>query len=149
MVVRLCTAALALLNLAWGAWARLSPRSFFDSFPGFGQRWLAAYPPYNVHLVTDLGATLLTLGLLLLVGAMSAERRVRARALAGFLIFSTIHLTFHATNPGTLSTTDVVVSTSSLVAGALVSILLLIADRWADARRVAPATLSEAAGKPE
>ena len=48
---------LGALHLSWGVPATLAPRWFFDSFPGLGHAWTAAYPPYNGHLVTDLGAT--------------------------------------------------------------------------------------------
>ena len=78
---RLGMARFAALNLWWGVWARLWPRHFFDTFPGFGQRWTAAYPPYNEHLVVDLGSTFLTLGFLLAAGAaVDDRRRASARA---------------------------------------------------------------------
>jgi len=33
-----------------GGWILLSPRSFYDDVP-----WVAMLPPYNQHLMTDLG----------------------------------------------------------------------------------------------
>ena len=65
MLVRVGLGLLALINGWWGGWARFAPRHFFDTFPGFGHHWTAAYPPYNEHLVTDLGSTFLTLAVLL------------------------------------------------------------------------------------
>ena len=38
-----------------GLWATLSPRSFYDEFPGGGRAWVAADGPYNEHLVRDFG----------------------------------------------------------------------------------------------
>ena len=61
---RLGFAALGLLNLAWGGWAVAAPAHFLATFPGFGLHWTAAYPPFNQHLVVDLGATMLTLAVL-------------------------------------------------------------------------------------
>src|SRR5262245_52374278 len=76
-VVRVGLAALAVVNAWWGAWAYVAPRNFFDSFPGFGHHWTAAYPPYNEHLITDLGATFLTLAALLATAAVLSDRRIR------------------------------------------------------------------------
>jgi len=38
-----------------GFWALLAPRSFYDDFPGGGRSWVSALPPYNEHLVRDVG----------------------------------------------------------------------------------------------
>src|SRR3954466_11161944 len=99
-LVRLGLLAMAALNLSWGAWARFAPRDFFDTFPGFGHHWTAAYPPYNEHLVTDLGSTFLTLAFLLAVGAVLDRRVVRTVVLSGVLLFSGLHLEFHALHQG-------------------------------------------------
>src|SRR5215470_17529658 len=94
-IVRAAMAALAAINAWWGAWARFAPRSFFDTFPGFGHHWTAAYPPYNEHLVTDLGSTFLTLAALLVAGAALNDRRLRTVVLGGVLLFNGLHLAFH------------------------------------------------------
>ena len=73
----------------------LAPRWFFDTFPGFGLGWTAAYPPYNAHLMTDVGAAFTTIGVLLLIAAWLDDRRVTAVVLVGLLIFLTLHLVFH------------------------------------------------------
>ena len=97
---------LAVLNLWWGVWARLWPSHFFDTFPGFGHRWTAAYPPYNEHLVTDLGSTFLTLGFLLSVAALTTRLPVRRLAFAAVLLFNLLHLGFHAGHQGTMGGFD-------------------------------------------
>jgi uncharacterized protein YjeT (DUF2065 family) len=43
-----------------GLWAMVGPRSFFDA--------VATFPPYNVHLLRDIGAFLVGLGIALLAG---------------------------------------------------------------------------------
>ena len=96
LVVRVGMGLLAVVNAWWGGWARFAPRQFFDTFPGFGQHhWTAAYPPYNEHLVTDLGSTFLTLAFLLAVGALLDHPTVRWVVLAGVLVFNGLHLEFH------------------------------------------------------
>lgn len=128
------TAGLAVLgaaNLGWGAWASVAPRHFFVTFPGFGQRWTSAYPPYNQHLVTDLGATFLALGLLLALAATLRDRRVTTVVLLGVLTFNALHLAFHASDPGLLSGGALAASLVSLVVGVLAPGVLLVLARRA------------------
>lgn len=117
------------LHVSWGAPAVLAPRWFFDTFPGFGRAWTAAYPPYNEHLVTDLGATFLTLGVLLLLAAWLADRKVTAVVLGGVLVFSTLHLVFHLRDHGEMSGGDLVASLATLALGVFAPIALLVLDR--------------------
>jgi hypothetical protein len=129
MLVRIGMALLAVVNAWWGVWARFAPRHFFDTFPGFGHRWTAAYPPYNEHLVTDLGSTFLTLGFLLGVGAALNQRTVRWVVLAGVLLFNVLHLGFHALQRGTMGGSDFGASLATLVIGVMVPVVLLVLDR--------------------
>lgn len=122
-------ALLAALNLWWGGWALLRPQHFFDTFPGFGFHWTSAYPPFNLHLVTDLGATFVTLGFLLAAGATLRQRSVRLVALGGVLVFNTLHLAFHSWHRGSMTSVDYGLSTASLIAGVLAPAVLLALDR--------------------
>jgi hypothetical protein len=129
VVVRGALGVLAAANLWWGLWAITAPRGFFDKFPGWGHRWTAAYPPYNEHLVNDLGATFLTLGVLLAVATALNDRRVTTVVLVGVLLFNSLHLAFHATRHGMLTGFDLGASLTILAAGVAVPIALPIAVR--------------------
>jgi hypothetical protein len=133
-LIRAGYAALAALNLWWGAWAFFAPRGFYDTFPGFGHRWVAAYPPYNEHLVTDLGATFLTLGFLLALAATVTDRRLRGVVLAGVLVFNGLHLAYHATHSGAMGSFDYGASLATLVAGVLGPVVLGAVE-WSGGRR--------------
>jgi hypothetical protein len=126
----LIVAILGLLHLSWGVGAIAAPRWFFDTFPGFGQHWTAAYPPYNEHLMTDVGAAFLTLGVILLIAAGMRDRKVTSVVLIGLLVFSTAHLVFHARHPGNLTGPDLTASLASLILGVVVPALLLVVG-WA------------------
>lgn len=139
-MVRLGLAGLAAANLWWGAWAALFPQHFFETFPGFGRRWTAAYPPYNEHLVTDLGATFLTLGLLLAVAAVMDDRRLRRAVISGVVVFNTLHLVFHARQHGTLAGSDLGESLATLALGVVAPVLLFVLDRPPKGTRAAAAT---------
>jgi hypothetical protein len=126
VLVRAGLILLGLLHLSWGVPAVLAPRWFFDTFPGFGLAWTAAYPPYNAHLMTDVGAAFTTIGVLLLVAAWLDDRRVTVVVLVGVLIFSTLHLVFHLRDHGLLHGFDLGASLTSLAAGVLAPVALLL-----------------------
>jgi len=133
---RLATAGLAVLgviNLLQGGWAWFAPRHFYDTFPGFGQRWTATYPPYNAHLITDLGATFIAFGVLLTLAALLRDRRVTVVVLVGVLVFSVLHLVFHMLHrdvEGGLPPASLV----ALVLGVLAPGVLLVLARRAGRR---------------
>lgn len=127
--VRFLTAALGVAYGWWGIWAVAFPQHFFSTFPGFGRRWTAAYPPYNQHLVADLGATFLTLAFLLGVGAATRNRGVRTLALLAAALFGALHLAFHVADHGNLGTQDLVASLAALTLGVIVPLVLVLVDR--------------------
>ena len=71
--------------LGAGLWAMISPQSFFDV--------IATYPPYNRHLLHDIGAFLIGLGVATLVGIRSRDALVTG--LAGVTAASVGHAVSH------------------------------------------------------
>jgi hypothetical protein len=128
MVVRVVMALFGVLYGSWGVWAIGFPRHFFDTFPGLGYHWTAAYPPYNHHLVTDLGATFLTLAFVLIAGAVVRHRSARVLALAAAGFFGALHLGFHSLHAGEMGSRDYTLSLISLVGGVAVPAGLLVWD---------------------
>jgi hypothetical protein len=82
IIVQGTTAVLALLLAGLGLWAMIAPHSFFDN--------AATYPPYNEHLVHDVGALLIGLGGCLVAGLLVLD------ALLAVLIGNTIGAAAHA-----------------------------------------------------
>jgi uncharacterized membrane protein len=118
-------AILGVLHFVWGVAAIAAPRWFFDNFPGFGRSWAAAYPPYNEHLMTDVGAAFLSLGVILIIAAWLKDRKVTNVVLIGLLVFSTAHLVFHAGHAGNLTGVDLAASLVALALGVVVPAILL------------------------
>jgi hypothetical protein len=114
--MRALLAALAASAAYPGAWATLAPRSFFDTFPGAGHHWTGGLPPYNAHLVTDVGAFYLAFALMLAWAAWRPARELVIPVCLAFALFSALHLGFHAAHLDGLSTFDAVAQTVSLAA---------------------------------
>lgn len=102
---------IGLLYLAAGAaligpWALFAPRSWFDEFPGFVGPWAAAQPPYNEHLVRDVGAFYTAFAFLFLWAALRPARALAAPVCWAWVIVQMPHLVFHAAHDEGLSRGD-------------------------------------------
>lgn len=127
--VRIALVALGLPNVATGVWAILAPQGWFDRFPGFDPRLVAAEPPYNAHLATDAGAGFVATGVVLLLAAWLADGRSAQLALVGFALFAVPHAAYHALNPapGLTGAQDVQNAlTLVFTAGAAVALLVVV-----------------------
>lgn len=97
--VRLALVALAVPSVLTGAWAVLTPQGWFEDFPGFDPRLVAAEPPFNEHLAADAGAGLLASGVVLLVAAYLADSRSVRLGLIANATFVLPHSLWHTFNP--------------------------------------------------
>ncbi|OLF10388.1 hypothetical protein [Actinophytocola xanthii] len=75
-----------------------APRWFYDDFPTAATPWVSLLPPYNEHLMRDVGALTLAYVSVLVVAAVTLERRLVRTALAANLVFTVPHFVFHATH---------------------------------------------------
>ena len=117
-------------NVFAGLWATIAPRSWFDSFPGWDPRLVAAEPPYNAHLATDAGAGLLASGVVLIAAAWLADTRSVRLGLLAFAAFAVPHAAYHATNPAPgLNTAQDAQNVALLVFIVLAALVLLVGAR--------------------
>ncbi len=118
-------ALLAVPQLVTGIWAIVAPHRWFDSFPGFDPRLVAAEPPYNAHLATDAGAGFLATGAALVFAAIVAHRSAVLTALVAYVAFALPHLAYHAANPAPgLSSSEDVVNVVLLASGLVFALAL-------------------------
>jgi hypothetical protein len=125
-------AALALLCVGQGvpgAWALFAPRSFHDAFPLPVFAWVTKFPPYNEHLVRDLGALSLGLTTVLLWAAVRPERSLVRAAAFGCLTFTVPHLVFHVAHLGRFETVDVIGQLISQVAPIILAGMVILLSR--------------------
>ena len=125
------------LNLAWlilpalqlGVWALLAPRSFYDSFPGFGWTWVSVDGPYNEHLVRDVGALNLALAVLLIAAFVRLSRDLVVVAAAASLVWGVPHLIYHIANRAGLDTVSYLASIGGLALSVIVAVLLIVSSK--------------------
>jgi hypothetical protein len=132
-VIRAALAALAVVGLATGVWATLSPRSFYDGFPGGGRVWVAADGPYNEHLVRDFGSLNLALAAVTIVALVTLSRAAVTAAALAWIAYGVPHLVYHARHLDVYGTSDQVLTILALVLAVGLPAAVLVADR----RRVA------------
>ncbi len=108
-----------------GIWAMVWPHSFFTSFPGFGQAWVAPLGPYNEHLVRDVGGLYVALMVLSAWAAVKGDRgTLRVLGLA-WLAFGLPHLVFHDAHRHGFSTVEWAASMTPLAFSVLGAAILV------------------------
>jgi hypothetical protein len=114
-VARAMLALLCAYCVALGGLAAFAPHTFYDDFPFFA-RWVELLPPYNEHLVTDVGGLYLGFALLFGWAAWALERTLVRAACSAFLLSAVIHLIFHAGHLEGFSTADAIAEIAALAA---------------------------------
>lgn len=108
--VRLARTALAVLAVSaafTGLPAALVPRTFFDDFP-FLSAWVDLLPPYNEHLVTDVGGLFTAFAVLFAWAALRPSRELVVPLCAAWSVSAVLHFVFHVRNLDGFSTADAV-----------------------------------------
>lgn len=103
-----------LIVIGIGGWAFLDPRSFFDN--------VATFPPFNEHLLHDIGAFEIGLGAVLVIAAF--ERDSLVAAFAGVGVGMAVHAVSHAID------TELGTSPGDPWIGAVVALALLGVAAW-------------------
>ncbi|MCW2982036.1 MAG: hypothetical protein JWO14_3763 [Solirubrobacterales bacterium] len=96
-IVRVALLAIVAYCLFIGLTAAVIPHVFYDDFP-FLEHWVERLPPYNEHLVFDVGGLYLGFAVVLGLAAWRPRRDLVIAACAGFLTMAVPHLAFHATH---------------------------------------------------
>lgn len=119
---------LSLSALMVGLWALFSPRSFYEDFPSPGREWVSTLGPYNGHLVVDVGAMYLALGVLLMAAAVSLGRELVRVSLVAWLVFAVPHSVYHAATLHHPLMVDKIGNVVSLGFVTLLPLVLLVLD---------------------
>ncbi|HEU4738540.1 MAG TPA: hypothetical protein VFS54_05590, partial [Solirubrobacterales bacterium] len=112
-LARLALILLLVSALSIGLVATAFPRTFYDDFP-FLSHWVDLLPPYNEHLVTDVGGLYLGFAILFGWAAWSLDAVLVRAVCIAWLLTATLHLVFHASHLDGFSTGDAVAEIASL-----------------------------------
>ncbi len=129
--VTVALVVLAAPNLAAGVWGLVAPEHWFDNFPGWAPRLVAAFPPFNEHLVSDAAGGLFAAGVAAAIALWWRRREVVIVAMVAFLAFALPHAVFHLAHPAdALSDNEDLTNTVTLwVAVAIAVAIMLVALR--------------------
>ena len=122
-------AVMAVTPALVGIWASVSPRGFYDDFPGGGHHWVSAVGPYDEHLVRDVGALYLGALVLLVLAWAWLERRLVQAALISYAVAALPHLIYHLTALDGFSTGDAVAEIGGLALNVVLPLGLLTITR--------------------
>jgi hypothetical protein len=122
-------AVLAFTPALVGIWATVTPRGFYDDFPGAGHTWVSALGPYDEHLVRDVGALYLGSLVLLVLAWVWLERRLVQAALLSYVVAALPHLIYHLTALEGFSTGDAVAEIAGLALNVVLPLWLLAETR--------------------
>src|SRR3954464_6678961 len=118
-------AVMAVTPALVGIWASVSPRGFYDDFPGGGHHWVSAVGPYDEHLVRDVGALYLGALVLLVLAWVWLERRLVQATLISYAVAALPHLIYHCTALDGFSTVDAVAEMVGLALNVVLPLGLL------------------------
>jgi len=121
-LIKTCLAILAFAALSVGLPAAFAPGTFFDDYPFFSS-WVGLLPPYNEHLVTDVGGLYLGFGFLFVWALIKPSRQLILPLCTGWFIAQALHLVFHVGHLEGFDTADAIGQTIGL---ALMTLIPLI-----------------------
>jgi hypothetical protein len=126
--LRVIFAYLTFQSLQIGIWALFAPQSFYDNFPG-PRSWVSVDGPYNEHLLRDVGALNIALGVVLLIAAIRLTWGLVLAASLATLAWGVPHLVYHVFNTDGLSSGDLAASLGGLAIFAALPIVALVLGR--------------------
>jgi hypothetical protein len=124
---RYAAAALTGTAALVGGWALAAPASFYRGFPVSGHPWVAGLGAYDEHLVRDVGALYLALGVVSGWAVLRPARETGRLAGIAWLVFSLPHLLFHAGHHGVLGAGDALGSVLALGGTVVLAAVLAVA----------------------
>jgi hypothetical protein len=123
--LRLALGFLALSAAFPGLQATLSPASFYDGFP-LGRAWVELLPPFNEHLIRDVGNYKLAFAILFAWAAWRPSRELVIPVAAAWSVAALLHAGYHVRNLEGFGAGDAAALTSVLVAALVLPALAVV-----------------------
>jgi hypothetical protein len=120
----------AAVSLAVGLYAFVWPHSFYDYVLGVDR-----LPPYNQHLLSDVGGFYLAFAVLFAWAAVDRGRALVLATCAAWIVVQALHLAYHVTHLERFSVATAVAQTVLLVAAPAVAVAAALLGARASGRR--------------
>jgi hypothetical protein len=123
--LRLTLACLALSVAVPGLWATLSPPAFYDGFP-FGRAWVQLLPPFNEHLIRDVGNYKLAFAVLFAWAAWRPATELVVPLCAAWSLAAFLHAGYHALHLDGFAAGDAIALITVLAAALALPVLAIV-----------------------
>jgi hypothetical protein len=123
-LLRVTLACLSLSAIAVGLQAVVAPHSFYTGWPG-GRGWVELLPPYNEHLVRDVGGFYVAFAILFAWAAVTLARALVVPLCVAWAVSAVAHGLFHALHTDGMSTGDAVAELAGLAAVLVLPLLAI------------------------
>ena len=128
-VLRVTLGCLAFSAALPGLQATISPLGFYEGFP-FGRAWVEMLPPFNEHLIRDVGNYKLAFALLFAWAAWRPSRELVIPLATAWSVAALLHGGYHARNLDGFGAGDAIALMVTLAAAlALPALAIVIAQR--------------------
>ena len=127
-LLRVTLAYLAFSAAVPGLLATISPLAFYDSFP-FGRGWVQMLPPYNEHLIHDVGNYKLAFAVLFAWAAWRPSRELVVPLASAWTVAALLHAVYHALNLDGFGAGDAIALIAVLVSVVALPVLAIVIVR--------------------
>jgi hypothetical protein len=127
-LLRVTLACVAFSAAVPGLQATISPSSFYDGFP-LGRAWVGLLPPFNEHLIRDVGGFYLAFAILFAWAAWRPSSELVVPLCAAWSVSALLHAVYHALHLDGFSAGDAVAQTAALVAVLALPLLAIVLSR--------------------
>ncbi|MDQ5894496.1 MAG: hypothetical protein QG596_757 [Actinomycetota bacterium] len=121
-MIRICLGVLGLSALAIGLPASFAPETFYTDYPFF-TALVQLLPPYNEHLITDIGGLYLGFGVMFLWAMFQPSRQLIIPLCTAWIVAQALHFAFHISHLTGFTTTDAVAQQIGLALYLLIAII--------------------------
>jgi hypothetical protein len=127
-LLRVTLACLAVSAAFPGLQATISPTAFYDGFP-LGRAWVQMLPPYNEHLIHDVGNYKLAFAILFAWAAWRPSRELVIPVCAAWSVAALLHAVYHALHLDGFGAGDAIALTTVLVTALALPVLAILIVR--------------------
>lgn len=124
-LLRVTLACLAFSVAVPGLLATVSPTAFYEDFP-FGRAWVQMLPPFNEHLIRDVGNYKLAFALLFAWAAWRPARALVVPLASAWSVAAVLHAGYHTRNLDGFGAGDAVALMTVLVTSLALPVLAIV-----------------------